>query len=436
MKKKILSVVATALLCMSLVFSLAACGGGGSKKEVTKIEIASEPTKVEYYVDEVFSAEGGEISVTYKDGSNEKIAMTAEGVELTKPDMTKVGNKTITVTYGGKRARFTISVANQGFKFTYNMGYDGGTDKVVDVVKYSVIKTPEQPERDGYTFYKWYSDEACTMPFDFTNKITADTTVYAAWKQDGATYYEATYSLNYYGEKPSEFVQLVRSGDSVKDLAVTFTRDEYSFDGWFTDEAGTAPFTNKAITADATIYAKWTKTKTGSSTYTFEAEKTDLTGKMGPGFSGTAQEASMIVANASASGGKAVSYLYRRNNSLEFYIACDEDVSDAEIVLSLGAEMDNINFSSAEFQVLVNDAAQTYNNVALANNNTFSDAIVIEGVSLKKGANLIKLNVNNSKRPMGDAGTYEATAPMVDCIKITTAAVLAWDKNYGLPMAY
>ncbi len=132
----------------------------------------------------------------------------------------------------------------------------------------------------------------------------------------------------------------------------------------------------------------------------------------------------MIVANASASGGKAVSYLYRRNNSLEFYIACDEDVSDAEIVLS------------AEFQVLVNDAAQTYNNVALANNNTFSDAIVIEGVSLKKGANLIKLNVNNSKRPMGDAGTYEATAPMVDCIKITTAAVLAWDKNYGLPMAY
>lgn len=438
MKKKFIIALTLVALCILSAFGFVACGGdnGGAAKPVKKIAVDTNPTKVEYYVDETFSAEGGMILVTYEDNTTEKISMTADDVELTAPDMTKVGNKTITVTYGGKRDRFSISVANQGFKFTYNMGYTGGENKVVDVVKNAVIKTPESPTRDGHTFYKWYADEACTVPFDFTNKITADTTVYGTWKENGATYFEATYDLNYYGSKPSEFTQLVKSGDSVKDITVTPTRSEYTFDGWYTDEAGTAQFTDKAITADATIYAKWTKAKTGSSTYTFEAEQTDLTGKVGPGFSGSAQEGSMVVANGTASGGKAVSYLYKKNNSLEFYIACDEDVTDAQIVLSLGAEMDNISFSATEFQILVNDTALTYDNVSLANNNSFSDAITVSGVTLKKGANLIKLNVNNNKRPMGDASTYEATAPMVDCIKITTTAVLIWDQNYGLPTAY
>lgn len=437
MKKKIFTALVPAILCILTIFGLAACGGGGdTAKAVSKIEVDTNPSKVEYYVDETFSAEGGVILVTYEDGTTEKVPMTAEGVELTSPDMAKAGNKWITVTYGGKRVRFSISVANQGFKFTYDMGYEGGADKVIDVVKNAVIKTPEAPVRDGHTFYKWYSDEACTVPFDFTEKITSDTTVYGTWKENGVTYYEAVYSLNYYGKKPSEFVQLVKSGESVKNLVFTPTRDEYKFDGWYTDEAGTTPFANKVITADTVIYAKWTKTKTGVSTYTFEAEKTNLTGKIGPGFSGTAQEGSMVVANASASGGKAVSYLYRKNNSLEFYIACDEDVSGVKIVLSLGAEMDNINFSSDEFQVLVNGKALSYGNVSLANNNSFSDAITVDGVSLKKGENLIKLNVNNNKRPMGDASTYEATAPMVDCVKITTTAVLAWDQNFSLPMTY
>ena len=30
-------------------------------------------------------------------------------------------------------------------------------------------------------------------------------------------------------------------------------------------------------------------------------------------------------------------------------------------------------------------------------------------------------------------GTYQATAPILDCIKINTDAVLIWDANYGLP---
>lgn len=407
-----------------------------SDKEVSSIKVESLPTKTEYFVDDTFSAEGGTIKVEYQDSTNEVIPMTNDGVELTEPDMTKAGDKTITVKYQNKRDRFKISVVNQGFTLTYDLNYDGAENITQSVTKNSVVKNPNQPTRSGYTFYNWYADEDCTVPYDFTDPIVKDTTVYASWKEDGKTYYTATYSLNYYGSAPDTFIQIVKAGDNVRTLGLTPTRLEYSFDGWYADENGTTAFSNAAITQDTTIYAKWTKTKTGSSTYVFEAEETNLTGKTGPGFSGSAQEGGMIIPNTSASNGKAVSYMYKNGNSLEFYIASDENVSDAKVILSLAAEMDNINFNSTEFQVIANGNALSYSDVSLPNNETFSDAITLNSVNLTKGANLIQLKVNNSKRPLGTGSTYSATAPMIDCLKITTSAVLTWDQNYKLPFSY
>lgn len=433
MKKK-LSILLAFVACAVCAFSLVACGGGGgdTDKAVKSIEVHTEP-KVEYYVGEEFSAVGGVLTVTYEDGTTEEVSMTAEGVSLTDIDMNKPGNKTVTVTYGGKRDRFSVSVRNQGFTLTFDYNYDGAQNTSVEVIKGSAATKPSDPARDGYAFYNWFADEACTMPYDFSTPVNANTTVYADWKENGKTYFEVTYDLNYYGVAPDSFTQIVESGVAAKALGTTPARGEFTFDGWYSDAAGTNAFTvTSAITADTTVYAKWTKTKSGSSTYTFEAENTDLTGKSGPGFSGSATEKSMIINNSTAAGGRAVSYMYKNGNSLEFYIACDED-TDATLTLSLAAEMDNINFTSSEFQILVNESALVYSAVNLANNNTFSDAVTVSGVSLKKGANTIVLKVNNSKRPMGTASTYEATAPMIDCVKISTTAVLAWDANFGLP---
>ena len=446
MKKKLLAVIFSMLLCLPIMMGLAACGGNGSdegdkdgttvEKVVESIEIKTKPSKIEYYVGETFSLEGGMLLVTYEDDSTEEVALTAEGVTCTNPDMNNPGNKTITVTYEGERTRFSISVVNQGFKLTLDYNYDGAENTVINVTKGDEADEPATPVRSGYTFYAWYIDEACTMEYDFDTPVKADITIYAAWNEDGATYYEATYDLNYYGVAPQTYTQIVKQGESVKDLVFTPERAEYEFEGWFTDAACTTAFTDKAIGADTVIYAGWTKTKTQASTYVFEAEDTDLTGKSGPGFSGTAQEEGMIVTNATANGEKAVSYLYQRNLTLDFYIASGEAVSDATVVISIAAELDNINFNSDEFQILINGEAASYTAVSLVNDKTFRDGITITGVSLEEGANLIQLKVNNAKRPLGDASTYAATAPMVDCIKITTSAVLSWDANYGLPMEY
>ena len=64
-------------------FAFTACGGSDEPgdKTVKSITVATMPTKTEYVVGETFTAEGGELEVTYTDGTTETVPMTAEGVK-------------------------------------------------------------------------------------------------------------------------------------------------------------------------------------------------------------------------------------------------------------------------------------------------------------------------------------------------------------------
>lgn len=60
--------------------------------------------------------------------------------------------------------------------------------------------------------------------------------------------------------------QTVISGNGVSALATNPTRTDYSFGGWYEDSAGTTAFNfSTPITADKTLYAKWTTQSSGSS---------------------------------------------------------------------------------------------------------------------------------------------------------------------------
>ena len=62
------------------------------------------------------------------------------------------------------------------------------------------------------------------------------------------------------------------------------------------------------------------------------------------------------------------------------------------------------------------------------------DLIVINGVSLNQGANLIQLKTNNTNAVAGT--TFKANAPMVDCVKVVTDAVVIWDENANVPAVW
>lgn len=79
-------------------------------KAVTSISMNTLPTVTSYVeaAATTVSGAGGKITVTYDNNTTEVIDLT--NATLTTPDMTTVGTKTVTVTYGGKTTTFDISI--------------------------------------------------------------------------------------------------------------------------------------------------------------------------------------------------------------------------------------------------------------------------------------------------------------------------------------
>ena len=46
---------------------------------------------------------------------------------------------------------------------------------------YEKLKEPKNPEKEGYTFDGWYTDEECTQKYDFDTRVNKDFTLYAKW---------------------------------------------------------------------------------------------------------------------------------------------------------------------------------------------------------------------------------------------------------------
>jgi uncharacterized repeat protein (TIGR02543 family) len=263
----------------------------------------------------------------------------------------------------------------------------------------------------------------------------------------GGSSYTVTYNLNYSGA-PDSTTSNVASGESA--TTDDPTRDGYTFEGWYTDADCTVSYKGSGITANTTLYANWVENETETSTdstteyvtYKFEAECVDLSDFQGNGYSGSASMTGAIIGDydddCHASGGWYVTYLYLNDDSttLTFEINSSKEVFDATLKLRLSAEFaDPLTFTWEEWQVIVNGEAIDYGSITIRGGKTdvssdyvkpFLDKTITKTLHLKEGKNIIQLKTNNDN-PMG--GTMYATAPMVDCMKITTTSdvELTWD---------
>ena len=234
------------------------CGEKVEPKKVSnisKLTVSKLPTKTYYAMGEALDVTGGEMTVTYKDGTPDKVmALTDEGVKISAPNMTSKGQKMVGVSYEGKNTSFQIEVGDKKFTVSFNLGYDGAP---VIESQSVVIKTnataPDNPTRDGYDFGGWFADPSCTIPFDFAaREIMEDTTVYAKWFKQ----YTITYSLNYEGAT-EVITRKTYLGKVVNDVD-TPQRDNFAFAGWYAEAECITPFDfNTDIKEDTTIYAKW-----------------------------------------------------------------------------------------------------------------------------------------------------------------------------------
>ncbi|MBR6084818.1 MAG: InlB B-repeat-containing protein, partial [Spirochaetales bacterium] len=98
----------------------------------------------------------------------------------------------------------------------------------------------------------WFTDAECTVAYDFTTAVTEDFTLYAKWNE----IWNVTLNYNY-GTTPETKVVAVGNGEVMAEPS-GLPRAGFYFVGWYDDAAGeTAHNFANAVTADATIYAKW-----------------------------------------------------------------------------------------------------------------------------------------------------------------------------------
>jgi uncharacterized repeat protein (TIGR02543 family) len=124
----------------------------------------------------------------------------------------------------------------------------------------------EQFDKTEHGFVGWYADSGCTVEFDFTKKIKADTRVYAKWSID---LYTVQFIPNG-GILAAGTVPLELYNNSLVPKPGNPVKGGYEFVGWYTDEACLNPWnfdtdrvtsdTDQApdtVTINITLYAKW-----------------------------------------------------------------------------------------------------------------------------------------------------------------------------------
>lgn len=91
-----------------------------------------------------------------------------------------------------------ITVSGGTFKngasgvWTVTFNTNGGTPEPESQIRANLPATkPDDPTRSGYVFAGWYTDEACTAAYDFTQPVTGSVTLYAKWEAAPRYYYNS-----------------------------------------------------------------------------------------------------------------------------------------------------------------------------------------------------------------------------------------------------
>ncbi len=360
----------------------------------------------------------------------------------------------------------TVIYANwqEIFDITYAANYEGGANTVQETVGGKIPTGVKPADRAEHIFIGWFLDAECTTPVDYNVTITSDLTVYAGWESIAKATYTVTFNENY-GETPATSEETVveertatppvnptRSSVSTEGHQVS----DFAFGGWYIDSACTEAYDFATpVTADITLYAKWT------GTYIFEAEHVNLVDDEGNnldgmGASGGAKGPDMVDSPSpekvgiNPSNGYYVTYLFAPGLALNFNIVSDRDVTDATLVFRITAEtvpyiltpteMDNDMDGEGDvmysgYDISCNGTSINYAPIkvldvtgheATGGQRPFSDFTITVNLNLKKGDNVLTFLTANTH---GMGGTMAATAPVIDCIKITTSASLSWTPN-------
>ena len=154
--------------------------------------------------------------------------------------------------------KFNVIVDKESKAFNVTFVKNNETDnEVVEVRDGEKVAKPEDPEKDGYKFIGWFTDEELTTEFNFDTPIESNTTLYAKWEE--IVVEPRTFEVRFVkGNGSEDEVIEVIEGQRVSALEIV--REGYDFAGWYLDQDLTEKFDfDTRIISNTTLYAKWEK---------------------------------------------------------------------------------------------------------------------------------------------------------------------------------
>ncbi|GHS95363.1 hypothetical protein AGMMS50276_10670 [Synergistales bacterium] len=176
---------------------------------------------------------------------------------------------------GAEISRLTPIVTNlteekePGVKETFTVTFDSQGGSAVapinNVQSGAMIKYPVAPTLSGYSFRGWYKEASCINMWHFPiDVVTANTTLYAKWTP-GTSIDTFTVTFNSQGGSAVTPISSAQYGAIIK-TPTPPTRPNHTFGGWYKEASYTNAwdFSTDVVTADITLYAKWTANSTSS----------------------------------------------------------------------------------------------------------------------------------------------------------------------------
>lgn len=180
-------------------------------------------------------------------------------------DITPNEVKYLTITAGPTTADTRSSITIDALKLVGLTSETFVTTFIVDDVEYAKVETkvgeaiamPQEPVKTGYTFDGWFTEKTGGTQ---VTVFTGTQTVYAHWTENGEPGTPDGYTVVFDANGGTVNPATIKT-DAEGKLTVlpTPTRNNYTFDGWFTHAEGGIQITiDTVFSANVTVYAHWT----------------------------------------------------------------------------------------------------------------------------------------------------------------------------------
>ena len=147
------------------------------------------------------------------------------------------------------------------YTVTFNVN-GGSTVSAQTVLSGGKVTKPTDPTKTGYTFGGWFKDTAFKYAWNFaTDTVTSNVTLYAKWTENSEQpSVKKKFTVTFNSNKGTSVAsQTIEEGNRVT-KPTDPTKSGYKFAGWYKDSAFKTAwnFTTDTVTANTTLYAKWT----------------------------------------------------------------------------------------------------------------------------------------------------------------------------------